>query len=344
MKKISMLKFILLLTLFITLIVPTPALAAQPGKLVVGDSYTLASGDTLDEDLMVMGGTVILEESSRVTGNVLILGGTITVLGEVDGNIRAVGGYVHLGDSAVVRGDLLKLGAALDMDPGADIRGEIREGDQGPFDWELPGGVRVPDIGFRFSPFWEALWFLARVFIFSALAVLIVMFFEKPTRRVVDTLVSQPLISGGMGVLTIVVAPFVVLILMITILLIPVGILLTLALGLLLVFGWVALGLEVGKRLTNIINKEWAAPLQAGVGTFLLTFVLGSIGFVPCVGWIFPFAAAMIGLGAVLLTRVGMQPYLGSARSTDLLSPVNRGEPQASGDQTAANVTSTEES
>ena len=41
-----------------------------------------------------------------------------------------------------------------------------------------------------------------------------------------------------------------------------------------------------------------------------LISLIGGIGLVPCVGWIAPFLVAAMGLGGVILTRFGSQPYL----------------------------------
>jgi len=75
-------------------------------------------------------------------------------------------------------------------------------------------------------------------------------------------------------------------------------------------FGLIALGLEVGKRLAQLFKQEWAPAAAAGAGTFVLMLVLnGAREAVPCVGWIFPALAGMLGLGAVILTRFGWQTY-----------------------------------
>jgi hypothetical protein len=118
------------------------------------------------------------------------------------------------------------------------------------------------------------------------------------------------LITGGLGLLTVVVTPLVVLVMVITIILIPVSLLGILLLAIMVVFGWIAIGAEVGHRLEAAFKTEWALPVTAGLGTFLLTLVVDGIGqIVPCVGWLVPSAVGLLGLGAVLLTRFGTQDY-----------------------------------
>jgi hypothetical protein len=43
---------------------------------------------------------------------------------------------------------------------------------------------------------------------------------------------------------------------------------------------------------------------------FLLALVVDATGqIIPCIGWIFPALVAVIGIGALLLTRFGTHPY-----------------------------------
>ena len=312
---------------------PQQALAAQPTRVIVGGTFTLESGETLDEDLTVVGGTVVLEEGSTVNGNVFVLGGSLEVNGVVNGDIVATGGYIQLGEGAVVDGDITSAGGYVDQDAGAQISGELQSELTGPFPMVIPGITRLPVLDISFSPVWNGLWFLAQVLMLSALAVLVAMFLPKHLERVDHTLVSQPLIAGGLGLLTAIILPFVVLFLVITICLIPAALLGLVVLGILLLFGWVAFGLEVGKRLAVLFKQQWAAPISAGVGTFVLTLVIGGVGKLWCIGWLFPTTVCLVGLGAALLTRAGTQDYPEQISVLPAEAPVpNLAQPTAPGE------------
>jgi hypothetical protein len=136
------------------------------------------------------------------------------------------------------------------------------------------------------------------------------MFFEKQSLTAARTMVSQPGISGGLGCLTIVVAPFLLLLLVLTICLIPVALVVSILLGVVITFGWIILGYEVGMRLGRQFHQEWAAPLAAGLGTFLLVVVGGLLNILPPIGWTYVTAVSSLGIGAVLLTRLGTQDYV----------------------------------
>jgi hypothetical protein len=73
-------------------------------------------------------------------------------------------------------------------------------------------------------------------------------------------------------------------------------------------FGWIALGLEVGKRLAASVKASWPPLVQAGLGTLLLSLVAQALGLAPCVGWIVPVLVGFVGMGGVLLSGFGHRP------------------------------------
>jgi hypothetical protein len=312
-------KFFLLLTLLTILTLPTNVLAAvpqdsllsgNPDQFVFGDNYILESGSTLNGNLWVFGGNAELRDGSRVNGDIMLFGGNLRVNGQIEGNINAAGGNVHLRNNAVVSGDVNTLGGNLSRDNNARVEGRVSDNRAVPFRFPAPGIVPVtPNININ-NPIVDFLGFLFQSILTAALAVLVALFIPIQTERVARTVVVQPVISGGLGLLTAIVVPIIMLILAITILLIPVSLILGLILGLALLFGWIAVGLEVGRRMARMFKAEWSLPLAAGLGTLALSIVIGGAGkYVWCIGWLLPTLVSLIGLGAVLLTRFGTQHY-----------------------------------
>jgi hypothetical protein len=308
--------FLLFMALVLMAAAPGKALGAAPGasalsdQFVIGENYTLISGDTLNGNLWVLGGNATIESGAQVNGNILLAGGNLHLFGNVNGNISATGGLVEIGSSAVVHGNVNVAGASLDRSSSAVITGGVTNEPKGPFQFTPPSGDRIPNIQIRLAPLWNAIGFFFRTFLMAALAILVAMFWPQQTGRTAKAAVSQPLITGGLGLLTVVVTPLVALVMVITILLIPVVLLGLILLGIMIAFGWISIGMEVGRRLEQAFKTEWALPVTAGLGTFLLTLVIDGVGqIVPCVGWLAPTAVGVMGLGAVLLTRFGSQDY-----------------------------------
>jgi hypothetical protein len=267
----------------------------------------------MNGDLIVLGGSVVLEEASSLDGGMLVMGGNAVVAADVTGSISILGGNVSLLRPAVIHGDIISVGGNIQQAEGATVEGRVRTEDGMVFPFSAPVGPIVipnmPDVRSAWSPLVSLLWFAVRTLMMAALAVLIVMFWPAPTERVGGAVIRQPVAAGGLGLLTMLVLPVVLLVLMVTILLIPVSLIGVIGAVVAAVLGWVAIGLEVGKRLAKSLNWEMAPAAAAGIGTLLLTFVIGGIGQIPCVGWIAPTIVISLGLGGVLLTRFGSQEY-----------------------------------
>jgi hypothetical protein len=324
----------------LALALPAPAYAAPPAddRVIFGGDFTLKSGEVLDGDLVMFGGNATLEAGSRVEGDVVLMGGNMEVGGVVTGSVALVGGNVSLLSTAHVQGDAVAIGGNLTRAAGARVDGQVLQGDQvaGPFEFTMPFDFEMPSWrgwglfdSFRlgFSPVLGLIWFGFRSLLLAAVAVLVVMFWPLSTERAGRAAVAQPIVGGGLGLLTIVVAPVLLVLLAITILLIPVSFIGLLLLLVAVLFGWIAMGLEVGKRLAESFRWELQPPAAAGLGTLALSLVVGGIGLFPCVGWLAPFVVISIGLGAVMLTRFGSREYLGGV-STSMATPAPMPPPE----------------
>lgn len=294
----------------------TPVLA-QGAQFVFGEDFTLKSGDELTGGLAVFGGSVVLETGSQVNGDVFNAGGDMDVAGRITGSLTVLGGNVHLGADAVVMGDLVAAGGTVTQDEGAVVLGERVSGGEGGL--VLPEGVLPPlppDVPVPVLPGGMAsagLNFIQQVVvtIFSALAlaalgVVLLLFLERPVRRMEDCVLAVPWAGLGMGLLTLVVVAAVSTILAITVCLSPVALLLLLVLMVALLLGWTVAGLIVGERILTVLKVPEPSPLlSAVIGVVLITLLTR----IPCLGWLLGLLTASLGLGAVVLTRAGTVPY-----------------------------------
>lgn len=292
-----------------------PLLVVQAGpetKLVLGGSYSLEEGDRLDGSLFILGGAASLAPGSTVIGDVVLLGGSLEADGRIQGSISALGGVLELSETSVVEGDVNILGSTVSGENQATIQGEIHSEEISALPIVIPSGLRFPfpDVQVHFNPFWELFWTLFQSLLWAAAAALVALILPQAVQRVGRTFVTQPLVSGGLGLLTAVVAPLVMVLMAITIIGIPLVVLLAIALVVVWAYGMIAIGVEVGQRLAQMGKADWALAVSAALGTFLLTVVVNGVGnFVPCVGWIVPFLVGVLGVGAVLLTRFGTRAF-----------------------------------
>jgi hypothetical protein len=304
MKKILLACLLALVLLFSA----TPVFAdGDGGRIIFGESFTLESGEEMDGDLVILGGSVVLERGSRVDGNVVVMGGSARVAGEVRDDVVVFGGNVVLRSTAVVDGDLITIGGNVQREAGAVVRGSEVEG----FEFEgfpLPRFTRVytyrwPDwFSFIFDVFKAIFVALA----LAALGLLVVLFWPKQTEVVRQAILYAPLPSGGVGLLTAVVAVALMVLFAITICLSPVALLLLVATLVAGIFGWIAVGLLVGQELLEAFKVRGITPMIAVVVGILLISLLGAI---PCLGTLVAIVVGCVGLGAVVLTRFGTQTY-----------------------------------
>lgn len=293
-------------------------------RVVFGDSVTIASGETISGNLVVFGGDVTLQDGGRVTGDVVVFGGNVSVNGQVDGDVAVFGGNSRIGATAVIDGQLVSAAGNVTREQGAIIRGGESRG----FEFRPPIT--------RYSPFDFGVAivsdFVRNVFAaiaVAALALLVLLFWPVQTARVADAAQNAPAQSGGLGLLTLIAVPVLLLILAITICLSPVSAIGALVLASAVIFGWIALGLLIGNRLLAAFNVRHFTPaVAAGVGTLLISLLSGLFDLIPCVGWLIPTLLGSIGLGAVILTRFGTQPYFpGGAPAAPPPAPPTPTEP-----------------
>jgi cytoskeletal protein CcmA (bactofilin family) len=328
-----------LFMLVVMVFVPMQTAAAKglaDGRVLFGQSITVKSGETLNGDLVVFGGSATLEAGATVDGNAIVFGGNLVVDGEVTGDAAIVGGTMTLGASAHVHGNLSTVGASLERADGSQIDGQIYNaatawGTNGitpkPPVVVTPSTPSLPNIHLNFpNPFLETFNAFAQSVGIALLAMLLMLFLAPHTQRVAKALVSQPLTAGGLGLLTVVVAPLAIVIFAVTIILIPAAILAAVGLVVVAVFGWIAVGLEIGQRFTKAIHQDWHPAFSAGLGTFVLTLIakaLTGIPVVSCIGWLVPFVLGLAAIGAVIMSRFGTQLVAAPIVTTPAVPPAS---------------------
>lgn len=322
---VKILSTFVLLALLVLPASPAYAKGLTDSQVIFGNTYTLESGQTQNGDVVIFGGVGVIEEGATVNGALVLFGGSLSVKGTVNGDVIVVGGAATLAGSARISGDMVTIGAALQRDEGAVISGQVitNEGSSD-FDFEqLPPSVvgpntpqtpSVPDVSGplreALNPLGRALGILFRALALGFLALLVALFLPRQTDYISNAVVRQPVLASGLGLLTVALFPLVLLLLIITIILIPVALLAMLVLAVAIVWGWLALGMEVGQRLMSMLNVEWPLPVGVALGTFLLTLVTDTVGVIPCIGWIAPVMVAVLGLGGVLMTSFGTRVIL----------------------------------
>lgn len=122
----------------------------ESSRYYTQDRFSFGNSLTIDErestnDVVVIGGS--LDIDGEVLGDAVVVGGGVEVQGDVHGDLTAVGGSISIGPDAQLDGEVTSVGGTID-DPHNRTRGNSVQVELGPFD-----GF---DSFFRDSDWWES--------------------------------------------------------------------------------------------------------------------------------------------------------------------------------------------
>jgi hypothetical protein len=284
----------ILLILAGTLLFSSQARAGNnPGLGIFGDVH-VGKDEVRHDDVVCIGGHATIE--GKVEGDVVVIGGKLDYSGEAQ-DVVAVFTRGNIQAGSVVHGDMVQVLGMIAKDPGTRIEGQ-----------NVDIGSRLPPRMQRFlSRGLLGLLVLLRVIglIVSAIVVmLIALLIPERIERMSGELDERWPASIGFGLLGFVVVVILAIGLAITIIGIPFAILLGLLAKLLGLAGITAILLTLGKRIgaeVGMIGEDSSilAPVMLG---FALTAV---IRFIPVFGELIWTVLGIIGLGLVVVTRLG---------------------------------------
>jgi hypothetical protein len=292
-----------LVVLCAALALPAAAQEIAFGKSVyVGGKVDIT--DPVQGTVRAAGGEITL--SAPVSGDAHLAGGSITVKGAVSGDLRAAGGSVvidspiggdatvgsgslELGPNARIAGKLVFRGGELKQDPAAQVIGGIEQ-----HSGRMRHAHDFDPFG-RFARGW--LWTVGLM----VMAAIIAAALPGPTRRMATELREHPWTAPLIGFIALTCIPIAAVLIMITIVGIPIGILAILGYAALLLVGYVWLSVVVGGMLLDRFRADIASQIAWRVGAAVIAMlVLALLARVPFVGGWVAFAALIVGVGMVV--------------------------------------------
>jgi hypothetical protein len=285
----------------------------------IASSYTLGAGEQRTGDQVILAGTITLEAGSVVEGDLTLLGEKVTLNGEVRGEAVAVADRLTIGEGAHITGDLTVCAESLERSDAARIDGQVREECNQSGRASVSNAINSGWEGWRGSVLFRTGAVLTGSLFFGALSALLTAILPRRLVRMSESVYRAPLVAGGVGLLTMLAAIGltvvygVSLLLILPLVLLPVVILAWLVIGALSVLGWVALVGPFGVALLRRAGLEgqprMVAAAVGGVALSLLLRVWSVFWFTAWIGLLATALLGAVGLGAVLLTRVGTRPY-----------------------------------
>jgi hypothetical protein len=272
------------------------------------------------------GSDITIREGQTVVGDVVAMGGDVTVDGHVEGEVVAMGGDVFLGPTGRVDGQVVTLGGQLHEQPGSHVGGQRVTASGLPRGW-FPGPffgfLGIVDSGLK------AAWTIAKMLLVLLVAWGFTQLAPQRTQAAFDAFKNEPIKCLGFGLLawaliipSIVALALVVAILCITIIGIPIAIAVllgyVLAIMLLVIWGYVVGAAVLGERLARQLGRTVPSlTLMAVWGIVALTAVtvVGHLfGGIPMGGA----PGGMLRVLATVVTGVLMTVGAGALLSTQL--------------------------
>ena len=299
---------------------------------VIGD--VIAGGDTITLNGIVEGNIRVagsnVDINSQVTRNVHAFGGAVTIgsnsdigwtlttgatavdiRGTIHGNVLGYGGNFLVGanisnnatftydtesvltilDSTTINGDLTYTSEqTADIEQGATIEGQTVH--------QIP----TPSVQ-RTGLYLGSLWFVFKLVALFALlfaGVLVISLFPKELIGVIGVSKARPAKSLLTGLITVIVTPFAILILFISLIGIPVG-LIMLALYLIILFlVKIVIGTLIGQSIIRLFKKNSSETPPLIWPMLLGTTLFYAVTNIPFIGWLLGMVGVIWGFGAIV--------------------------------------------
>jgi hypothetical protein len=219
---------------------------------------------------------VTIEENMKVR-NVFVLRGQITISGTVEQNVVAIGGSIVLTRTAVVNGDVVTLGGIIVMGKGADVHGTLTEINSSNISAAISDLLSDDWEGWSWL---FAIFSVVVFFAILILALLIVALIPKPIQVIAETIKTNTFkvsLSGLLGLLLIVPIAVLLTISVIGIVLIPLEMILVVSAALL---GFIAVSQLVGRRVLMLIKRTGGGVIRQTFWGLITLWLIGWIPYV----------------------------------------------------------------
>ncbi len=286
----------------------------------VADDVRAAGGTvTIDsrvgDQVTAAGGTVRILPGALVAGKAWLAGGEVEILGTLEKETRVAGGTVVI--AGRVQGDLNIAAREVKILPGARIEGNLiyrspQQAEISP-DAQITGSITYKAVEMPERPGrLHAVGVFAAIFL-SLLVSGIVLFLLFPafTYAAARNIRTDPWKSLGLGFVLLIVTPFAVMALMITVLGIPLAFIMFAMYLISLPLSFIITMLFLGDASVRLMRRTASLSRAWGVAALVIGFIiLTLLQLIPVVGGLAGFLALILGFGALGLQTGRMQPVI----------------------------------
>jgi len=265
------------------------------GELIaIGGSVNVSSGTSVTGDLVSAGGLVAV--NGNIGGNAKIAGGVVNINGHIKGNVVVKADEkITIGENAVIDGNLeysASSAESLKIEEGAVISGKTTFTEIS----SLPKVNTQKAKSFFFA--FIGIFAIYKLFALIITALILFLLFKEFSNSVSKNAAQNPLRLIGKGFVALIVIPAASILLFVTVLGIPLGLLALLSYILLLLISSVYTNIIFGAWVSQLVYKSSAATVtwkNIIVGSFLLALIV----MIPFIGWIIGFLIFLLSLGTI---------------------------------------------
>jgi hypothetical protein len=253
------------------------------------ENIVIGSREVVCGDVTLFGGSVNVQ--GELHGNVTAFNSNTFIAGQIFGNLTVFGGTIALSSTEQIHGHIAVYGTRTLNAPGKQLDGVMIDHAH---DKPFPG--RMDNYAF---PFWSLV-------IWTILGIVLSSFLPEHVVLVRTTVTTKTRRSIIIGLLSIVLAPAVLVVLVALILPIPLALILGLGLIAAWILGTVAISWTIGEYILRAVAPKYNTRLiDIVVGLAVLVLV----GSIPYIGWLISIGVGLLGVGAVFLSRFGTRLY-----------------------------------
>ncbi len=229
-----------------------------------------------DKNIVKIGSDVTIESGMKVR-NVVTIGGQITVDGVVDNNVVAVGGSVVLTKKAVVGGNVLSLGGVIVSARDAQVSGSLTEINSSNLYETLTAALSTEWEGWSWV---FAVISLAIFLVIMVVALLIAALLPKPVRTIGEAIAESTfkvILCGLLGLVLIVPLALLLTVSVVGIALIPLEVIIVVCSVLL---GFIAVGQLIGGKVLHLFKRPNRGMVRETFWGLIVLWLVGWIPYI----------------------------------------------------------------
>lgn len=263
--------------------------SAAAKNVFIGGGEILVDG-IVKNDLLVGGGMVSLGEKAKIGKDVFLGCGSANISGKIFRNLRIGCEELKVSSTTLVKGDMIYSARNVAISDNAKILGRITS-------------YVMPDYRGRAVGFLAGVVLAQRIVNFLALlllGILVIIFMPNQVKLITSKMTGEFWKSLGWGIFSLIVVPIIVILLFLTLIGIPLGLLLFIVYVLGIYVTGIFVSIVIGKWIFARFGKPDISSIWALTVGFI---VLKLLTWIPIIGWIFGLIVFLWAFGALVSTR-----------------------------------------